>query len=99
MQLTISNSELTSAVDQIMKERGYVPESSIAGKTIGIKEFAQKYCYPHGIDWVKENILYKFHPDWIVSIHPGSGKGFTIFEDEAAQWMVKHRKEINWKNE
>lgn len=99
MQLTIDDQLIQSAVDKAMKTHGYAPINQLKGKTIGIREFAKKYCYPHGIDWVKENILYKFHPDWIVSIHPGSGKGFTIFEDEAAQWMVKHRKEINWKNE
>lgn len=96
MQLTINDSQLTRAVDEIMAKRGYVPKKTLVSRTIGIKEFAHKYCYPHGTDWVKANILYKFHPDWVVSIHPGKGKGFTIFEDEAATWMKKHRKEIDW---
>lgn len=97
MQLTISNSELTKAVDKIMAKRGYVPE--IVGKTISLQEFAKKYCYPHGIEWVKAEILYKFKPDWVADITPGRGHSFTVFEYPAAIWMNKHRKEINWKNE
>ena len=96
MQFTIDNAEIIKAVDEIMKERGYVPEDSIKGKTIGIKEFAKKYCYPQGIDWVKAEIFYKFKPNWVIDIHPGVGRGFTIFEDEAAEWMKEHRKEIDW---
>ena len=79
MQFTIDNAEIIKAVDEIMKERGYVPEDSIKGKTIGIKEFAKKYCYPHGIDWVKAEIFYKFKPNWVIDIHPGVGRGFTIW--------------------
>ena len=43
MQLTIDSSELTQAVDEVMKKRGYVPENALIGRTIGIKEFA-KIC-------------------------------------------------------
>ena len=39
MQLTIDSSELTQAVDEVMKKRGYVPENALIGRTIGIKEF------------------------------------------------------------
>lgn len=96
MQLAIEDSSLEQVVDQIMLKRGYVPEDRLTGKTIGIKEFAKKYCYPHGIDWVKSEIFYKFNPDWVADIHPGVGRGFTIFEFDAAKWMQEHRKEINW---
>jgi hypothetical protein len=96
MQLTIDNSELTKAVDELMRSRGYVPESQLVGRTIGIKEFAKKYCYPHGIAWVKAEILYKFHPAWVADIAPGRGRGFTIFEYPAAKWMEEHRDEIDW---
>lgn len=97
MQLTIENDELTQAVDKIMKARGYVPEAELTGKTISLKDFAKKYCYPHGINWVKLNILYKFKPDWVANIYPGQGGAFTIFEKPAAEWMEEHRNEINWK--
>lgn len=96
MQLEVSDNQLVKAVDKIMKKRGYQPFDSIQGRTISLHEFAHKYCYPHGVDWAKENILYRFKPSWVVNIHPGHGKGFTIFEDEAATWMAKHRKEIDW---
>ena len=96
IKLSIPIDRLTETVDKIMQSRGYVPEDSIIGKTIGIKEFAKKYCYPHGPAWVKENILYKFNPDWCQNIHPGTGRGFTIFEYPARKWMEKHRGEIDW---
>lgn len=41
MQLAIEDSSLERVVDQIMIKRGYVPEDSLTGKTIGIKEFAK----------------------------------------------------------
>lgn len=96
MQLAIEDSSLEQVVDLIMKKRGYVPENQIVGRTIGIDEFAQKYCYPHGKAWVKRNILYPFKPDWCSNIHPGRGGKMTIFEQDAAVWMQKHRKEIDW---
>ena len=96
MQLAIEDSSLEQVVDLIMKKRGYVPENQVIGKTISIDEFAQKYCYPHGKAWVKRNILYPFEPDWCSNIHPGRGGKMTIFEQDAAVWMQRHRKEIDW---
>lgn len=96
MLLTIDNNELTQAIDQIMEKRGYAPASDLTGKTIGIEEFAKKYCYPHGTAWVKSEILYKYHPSWVANIHPGKGRGFTIFEKEASDWMAKNRNKLNW---
>ena len=96
MELTISEDELTNAVDEVMAKRGYVPENQIVGRTISIQEFAQKYAKPHGAAWVKRNILYPFQPNWCSNIHPGRGGKMTIFEQDAAIWMQKHRKEIDW---
>ena len=95
MELTISEDELTNAVDEVMAKRGYVPIEQLVGKTISIQEFAQKYAKPHGTAWVKRNILYPFEPDWCSNIHPGRGGKMTIFEQDAAIWMQKHRKEID----
>ena len=96
MELTISEDELTNAVDEVMAKRGYVPIEQLVGKTISIQEFAQKYAKPHGAAWVKRNILYPFQPDWCSNIHPGRGGKMTIFERDAAVWMQQHRKEIDW---
>lgn len=99
MQLVINDTELQKAVDQVMRERGYVPAEQLQGRTIGINEFTKKYCYPHGKDWVKKNILYKFKPDWVQNLHPGPGHRFAIFEYDASLWMQKHQKEIDWNGE
>ena len=96
MQLVINDTELQKAVDEIMKERGYVPAEQLQGRTISIDEFAKKYAKPHGTAWVKRNILYPFQPDWCSNIHPGRGGKMTIFEYPAAIWMNEHRKEIDW---
>ena len=96
MQLAIDEVSMEQIIDQVMKKRGYIPENQIVGKTISIDEFARKYCYPHGKAWVKRNILYPFQPDWCSNIHPGRGGKMTIFEQDAAVWMQKHRKEIDW---
>ncbi|MBP2056978.1 hypothetical protein J2Z60_000140 [Lactobacillus colini] len=99
MKLEVNDAILTEAVDKIMRQRGYVPEDELTGKTITIREFAKKYCYPHGISWVKSEIFYRFKPDWVADLYPGRGRSFTIFEKPAAEWMEKHRSEINWKSE
>lgn len=96
MQLTIDDAQLQKAVDKAMLQRGYVPIDQLKGRTIGLKEFTKKYCYPHGIDWVKTEILYKFKPDWVQNLYPGPGRRFAIFEYDAAEWMQKHQKEIDW---
>lgn len=97
MHLEIDEAVLNDAVNKIMRQQGYVPENDVIGRTISIKDFAKKYCYPHGVDWVKEEIFYKFKPDWVADLHPGQGRSFTIFEYPAAKWMEEHREEINWK--
>lgn len=96
MELKIDDSLLQEAIDKAMKAKGYMPEDSIKGRTISIKEFAKKYCYPHSSEWVKVNIFYKFKPDWVADLTPGKGRAFTIFEYPASLWMEKHRKDIDW---
>ncbi|MBD5430978.1 MAG: hypothetical protein HDR41_00680 [Lactobacillus sp.] len=96
MQLTISDDLLQRAVDKAMIDRGYAPIEQLKGRTIGIREFAHKYCYPHGVDWVKSQILYKFKPEWVQNIYPGHGGKFAIFEYDAAIWMQEHQKDIDW---
>ncbi|MDF7683490.1 DUF771 domain-containing protein [Lactobacillus sp. ESL0679] len=96
MQIPVTKEERKAEFIEFAKEFHLVPEDSLTGRTIGIDEFAKKYCKPHGKDWVKANILYKFEPDWCQDIHPGPGHGFTIFEKSAAKWMEEHRKEIDW---
>ena len=94
MEIKIDNSELKELIKEVLTEEGIIPTRQNA--TISLKEFAHKYCYPHSIDWVKQEILYKYKPSWVASIHPGKGRGFTVFESEAADWMIKNRNKLNW---
>lgn len=92
---------LTNLIDEILKEKGYLPldngDGNLKGRTIGMNEFRRKYCSNHSPKWVRREIFYKFTPDWVVDVHPGRGKKYTIFEKQAAEWMDKHHDEINWK--
>lgn len=103
MQLTIDHTELTNAIDGIMKERGYAPSESIDGKTIRIKEFAKKYCGGKAVPWVRLFIFDEFpevnfkNGGWVVNPRKSEeGKTTLIFEKPAAEWMEKHRNEIDW---
>lgn len=49
MHLEIDEAVLNDAVNKIMRQQGYVPENDVIGRTISIKDFAKKYCYPHGM--------------------------------------------------
>ena len=44
IDLPIPVETLTGVVDQIMEKRGYVPAKSLAGRTIKMTEFSEKYC-------------------------------------------------------
>ena len=94
MEIKIDENELKELIKEVLKEEGIMPTRRTA--TISLKEFAKKYCYPHGVDWVKQEILYKYNPSWVASIHPGKGRGFTVFENEAASWMKENRHKLNW---
>lgn len=94
MEIKIDENELKKLVKKVLEEEGIIPTRQTA--TISLKEFARKYCYPHGVDWAKQEILYKYKPNWVASIHPGRGRGFTVFESEAADWMNKNRHKLNW---
>ena len=94
MEIKIDESELKKLVKKVLEEEGIIPTKQTA--TISLKEFARKYCYPHGVDWVKSEILYKYKPSLVASIHPGKGRGFTVFESEAASWMKENRRKLNW---
>jgi hypothetical protein len=94
MQITVGDQVLVAAVDKIMAERGYVPKDDALGRRIGLGEFVEKYCPQHGKDWVKENIIYKYHPDWCKNINPGRGRSFEINEYRARQWLEDHWEEL-----
>ncbi|MFV4953197.1 hypothetical protein VSS98_04060 [Lactobacillus delbrueckii subsp. allosunkii] len=94
MEIHLDNQELREAVDQIMIDRGYLPMEAALGKRIGLDEFIKKYCPQHGKDWVKENIIYKYHPDWCKNANPGRGRSFEINEYRARQWMEDHWDEL-----
>lgn len=53
IELPIPITALTKAVDEIMKERGYAPAESIEGRTIKMKEFAEKYCGGKAMPWIR----------------------------------------------
>lgn len=97
MQVVIPPDQLNEAIQKAVIKLDLVPRNSLIGKTIDLDEFRKKYCGGRSKQWVKQEIFYKFKPDWVDDIHPGRGRKITIFEYPAAEWMENHRKEINWK--
>lgn len=97
MQAIIPPDQLKQTIEKTVIEMDLVPRSNLLGKTIDLEEFRKKYCGGRSKAWVKEEIFYKFKPDWVDDYHPGRGRKITIFEYPAAEWMNEHRKEINWR--
>lgn len=97
MEIVIPPDQLNEAITSAVIKLDLVPRNLLIGKTIDLDEFRKKYCGGRSKQWVKQEIFYKFKPDWVDDIHPGRGRKITIFEYPAAEWMEKHRKEINWK--
>lgn len=97
MQVVIPPDQLDEAIQKAVIKLDLVPRHTLMGQTISLDEFRKKYCGGRSKQWVKQEIFYKFKPDWVDDIHPGRGRKITIFEYPAAEWMENHRKEINWK--
>jgi hypothetical protein len=96
VEIAVDNKSFNEAVIEAVKALDLVPKSTLTGRTISLDEFRKKYCGGKSKDWVKEQIFYTFKPDFVQNIHPGHGSRFIIFERPAAEWMEKHRKEIEW---
>ena len=83
---------INELIDKKLQERLPKAIDKTIGRTIGMREFAKKYCGNRSNAWIKEHILYEFHPDWVEDVSPGQGKAIIIHEHEAAMWM-----EQNWR--
>lgn len=97
MEIKIPEEEIRREVQRIVVDLNLVPKRDVVGKTIDLEEFRKKYCGGRSKAWVKQEILYKFKPDWVTDIHPSRGRKIVIFEYPASQWMEEHRKDIDWK--
>lgn len=95
MNLTLSNDDLKVAIKEVIQEMGIASEN-IDGRTINLEEFRKKYCGGRSKEWVKQEILYKFEPEWVANIYPGQGGHFIIFEKQAAEWMEVNKFRIDW---
>ena len=103
IDLPIPVETLASVVDQIMEKRGYVPAESLVGKTIKMKEFSEKYCGKKAPNWIRLFIFDEFpevnvkNGGWVVNPRrTEEGSKTIIFEKPAAEWMEKHRNDIDW---
>ncbi|HJF10311.1 MAG TPA: hypothetical protein K8V23_05940 [Lactobacillus crispatus] len=95
MEFSIPQEVIDKAVDESIARRHLVPEETLMGRVIGIKEFNKKYVRKSPA-WIKKFIFYEFKPDWVENIYPGGGNAYRIHEYAAAHWMEKHRKDIDW---
>ena len=95
MEFSIPQEVIDKAVDESIARRHLVPEETLMGRVIVIKEFNKKYVRKSPA-WIKKFIFYEFKPDWVENIYPGGGNAYRIHEYAAAHWMEKHRKDIDW---
>ena len=98
MEVIIPPEAIKQEIKKAVVELDLIPRSSTLGHTITLDDFRKKYCGGRSKAWVKEEIFYKFKPDWVDDIHPGRGRKITIFFFFSAEWMNEHRKEINWRS-
>lgn len=103
IELTIPIDTLIDAIDEIMQKRGYVPAESLDGRTIKMKEFSEKYCGKKAPNWIRLFIFDEFpevnvkNGGWVVNPRrTEEGSKTIIFEKPAAEWMEKHRNDIDW---
>lgn len=103
IELTIPIDTLIDAIDEIMQKRGYVPAESLDGRTIKMKEFSEKYCGKKAPNWIRLFIFDEFpevnvkNGGWVVNPRrTEEGSKTIIFEKPAAEWMDKHRNDIDW---
>lgn len=103
MKLTIDETSMIELIDQIMLTRGFVPEETLTGKTIGIEEFRKTYCGNKSPDWVRTFIFDRFpeidrrNGGWCVNPRASAeGKKTIIFAHPASQWMETNSKKIDW---
>ena len=103
IELTIPIDTLIDAIDEIMQKRGYVPAESLDGRTIKMKEFSEKYCGKKAPNWIRLFIFDEYpevnvkNGGWVANPRrTEEGSKTIIFEKPAAEWMDKHRNEIDW---
>lgn len=72
-----------------------VPRETVEGRIIDLKTFNEKYVKKSPA-WIKHFIFSKFQPEWVEDLYPGKGKPYRIHEYQAAKWMEKHSKDIDW---
>lgn len=100
MQLMIGDNELTSVLDQLMAQRGYVPAEDLEGRTIGINQFRKIYCGGKSAEWVRSKIFDRYpevlheNGGWVVNPH-GKGQKTIIYQKKAAHWMEGHADSID----
>lgn len=95
MQFEIPQAVIDAAVLKAVKKLDLVPRETVEGRIIDLKTFNEKYVKKSPA-WIKHFIFYKFKPDWVEDLYPGKGTAYRIHEYQAAKWMEKHNKDIDW---
>ena len=101
MEITMPDSVLDKKIDEAVQKR--LEETGVIGRTLDINEFRKKYCGGKSAEWVRQ-IIFDRYPEvnfdkggWVVNPRTtAQGRKAIIFESQAAEWIEKHKFEINW---
>ena len=103
VSIEIPKDQLEQEIDRKMKQRGYVPANNLVGQTWTIDEFRKRCCGNKSANWVRTYIFDEFpetnylNGSWCIAPHKTPGvKGTIIFAYEAAKWMQKNKRLIDW---
>lgn len=100
LSIPVPERMIKSAVADTVKDLGLVPKAQLKGITLDINEFRKSYCGGKAQDWVRTFVFDEFpetnyaNGGWVVN--PRGGKKTIIFAYQAADWMEKHKYEIDW---
>ena len=100
LSIPVPEGMIKSAVADTVKDLGLVPKAQLKGITLDINEFRKSYYGGKAQDWVRTFVFDEFpetnyaNGGWVVN--PRGGKKTIIFAYQAADWMEKHKYEIDW---
>ena len=99
----INTSALSELINGIAEEAVKKQEKqNTIGKTIGINDFRNKYCNGKSPSWVRTYIFDAFpetdfkNGGFVMNNHGGSGSKTFIWEHQAAEWIEKKKRRIDW---
>ena len=104
LNVAIPDELIKAAVLVIVKKLNLVPANDKRARKISLDKFRKEYCINHSKTWVR-NLIFDRYPEtwdenggWVInpSGHEPGIRGTWIRQEQAAKWLEKHDREIDW---